>query len=369
MPVQPAPAIPAPGQQFQRVRGVRFIEPVLPRRAEGLVREVYGQVRRDFGLLRAPVIGRSPFLVFSPAPRLLAAVWSALYETMLVGQVPRADKELIATAISDLNTCPFCVDAHSALARSAGADALPHPIFEASLDAISDSRHRALARWALATRSPASPLLADPPFVADEAPEIIGTAIAFHFINRMVSVFLGDEPILPAGRTRGLAERLVGVYTGRALRHPRKPGRTLGLLGRTAAPLVTDFQWAARRAHIAAAVAQMDDTIARAADSVLPRQVRKLVSTTIEDWDGSSPGLSRAWTESHLEQLDEQYHPLARLCLLVALAPYQVDEQDITAFRSLRPDDEQLVIACSWSAFVTAKRIGRWLVPNTETKT
>jgi AhpD family alkylhydroperoxidase len=339
---------------------------VPPRRARGLVREVYRQVRREFALLRDPMSGRSPYLVFSPVPELLAAVWSAQYETILVGLVPRADKELIAAAVSAVNRCPFCVDAHSALVWSAGADALPHPLSEASVNAITDPQRRVLARWALATRSPESPLLADPPFEDDEAPEIIGTAIAFHFINRMVSVFLGEEPILPGGRARRLAERLVGLYAGRAVRRPRKPGRTLELLG--GATVGPDLRWAGQQSNIAAALAQLDDTIASAADAVLPLRVRSLVATAIEGWDGADPGPTRAWTERLIAHLDEQYRPLARLCLLVAIAAYQIDEEDITAFRSLRPSDRELVIACSWSANMAAKRIGRWLVPSAESK-
>jgi len=342
--------------------GIRFIEPVPPRRAEGLVRQVYRQVRREFALLWDPMSGRSPYLVFSPVPELLAAVWSAQYETMLVGRVPRADKELIAAAISALNACPFCVDAHSALARSAGADPLPHPLSEASLNAITDPRRRVLARWALATRSPKSPLLADPPFEDDEAAEIIGTAVAFHFINRIVSVFLGDEAILPGGRAHRLAERLVGLYARPALRRQRQPGCALELLGGLTPTLVPDLRWAAQRPHIAAAMAQLDDTTARAVDAVLPQEVRALIASTLEGWDGSDPGLSRAWTHGLVAELDERHRPLAQLCLLVALAPYQVDEEDVTAFRALRSSDRELVIACSWAAYAASKRIGRWLV-------
>jgi hypothetical protein len=41
---------------------MRFIEAVRPRAADGLVADVYGEVRRDFALLRDPA-GNSPFMV------------------------------------------------------------------------------------------------------------------------------------------------------------------------------------------------------------------------------------------------------------------------------------------------------------------
>src|SRR5262245_45184609 len=75
------------------VLAMRFIEPVKPSDANGLVAEIYGDVRRDFALLRDPR-GNSPFLAHSPHPELLAAFWSMFYETVLVERnVRRADKE------------------------------------------------------------------------------------------------------------------------------------------------------------------------------------------------------------------------------------------------------------------------------------
>src|SRR5438034_1128891 len=60
---------------------MRFIEPVAPRQADGLVAEIYGEIRRDFALLRDPS-GNSPFMAHLPHRELLAALWSGLYETM-----------------------------------------------------------------------------------------------------------------------------------------------------------------------------------------------------------------------------------------------------------------------------------------------
>ena len=94
---------------------MRFIEAVGPREADGLVARVYGEVKRDFALLRDPD-GNSPFLAHSPHPELLAGMWSVLYETVLVeGAVRRADKEAVAAAVSRSNDCPFCVEAHALL--------------------------------------------------------------------------------------------------------------------------------------------------------------------------------------------------------------------------------------------------------------
>jgi hypothetical protein len=56
---------------------MRFIEPVTPRQADGLVAEVYGEIKRDFALLQ-DLAGNSPFIAHSPHPELLSAMWSVL---------------------------------------------------------------------------------------------------------------------------------------------------------------------------------------------------------------------------------------------------------------------------------------------------
>ena len=45
---------------------------------------------------------------------LTAGIWAMLYETVLIeGRVKRSLKEAIATSVSEINKCNYCVDAHS----------------------------------------------------------------------------------------------------------------------------------------------------------------------------------------------------------------------------------------------------------------
>ena len=93
---------------------MRFINAVGPREADGLVGQVYGEIKRDFALLRDPD-GNSPFLAHSPHPELLAGMWSVLYETILVdGTVRRADKEAIGATVSPRPSAAPAADAESA---------------------------------------------------------------------------------------------------------------------------------------------------------------------------------------------------------------------------------------------------------------
>ena len=91
---------------------IRYVSPVMPGTADGLAASVYAQAESDFGMV-AP-----PLALHSPAPPLLAAAWVMLRETLLVtGQADRAEKEVVAAAVSVANACPYCVAVHSAAAH------------------------------------------------------------------------------------------------------------------------------------------------------------------------------------------------------------------------------------------------------------
>jgi AhpD family alkylhydroperoxidase len=66
-----------------------------------------------------------PFVVHSSSPQLLAGYWAASRETTLAGIVPRAQKESVSPAVSKVNQCPYCVDAHTMMLMAAGNVRLP----------------------------------------------------------------------------------------------------------------------------------------------------------------------------------------------------------------------------------------------------
>ncbi|MCP4164746.1 MAG: hypothetical protein GY759_02495 [Chloroflexi bacterium] len=53
--------------------------------------------------------------------------------------------------------------------------------------------------------------------------------------------------------------------------------------------------------------------------------------------------------------------PAARLALLTALAPHQIDEMIVDAFRAQQPGDDMLIAATAWASFTAARRVGSWL--------
>lgn len=310
------------------LRHVRHITPVSPRHADGVTAEVYRQVERDFGMLAPPIA------LHSPAPAVLAAAWAMLRESLVVTTtVPRAAKEAVATAVSMANACPYCVEVHSATLTGLSAG-------EVSEDVIA---------WARAGGA------VPPPFPTEHVPQLIAVAAAFHYLNRVVHVFLGDSPLPPGlpAAARGPAARFVGrVMRAPALRGGA-PGESAPLLAD--APLPADLAWAASEPHIARAFA---GAAAVAEKTAVAPAVRDLLAAELSTWDVHSPGVSRSWADPAVRSLPERHQPAGRLALLVAKAPYQVTDDDVTAYRDGHPTDEALVELVAWAALSAARHAG-----------
>jgi AhpD family alkylhydroperoxidase len=325
-----------------------------------LLAQTYHQIKRDFGALV------EPFTLHASAPRLLAGIWMATRETELVGIVRREIKEAVAATVSRLNQCPYCVDTHTMMLHAVSAHGIAAAISQENDGEIQDPAIRQIVAWAEATRSPDNPLLQRPPFSEAEAPEIIGTAVAFHYTNRMVDIFLDETP-LPSNRgwLKGTLKRMAGWYFSRAARRRKKPGTSLALLPE--ADLPADMGWAASSPTVAGAFARWAAVVEIAGQEALPANVRALARAHIAAWNGETPTLSRGWVEKALAGLDDAEKPAARLALLTALAPYQIDENTIAAFRAQQPGDDKLIAATAWASFTAARRVGTWLSPQTPT--
>src|SRR5262249_62115548 len=96
---------------------VKYIAPVRPEAATGLVAAVYEQLARDFQLL-------APITLTSPLPALLAARWTVTRETLITGAAPRLEKELVAAAVSKANAGPYSTAGHAPKPHGGGRDAV-----------------------------------------------------------------------------------------------------------------------------------------------------------------------------------------------------------------------------------------------------
>lgn len=335
---------------------IKYVHPVNVRSAEGLVAMVYSQIKRDFGKVV------EPFQLHSPLPRLLAGTWMTCRETELVGYVPREIKETVAATVSTLNNCPYCADAHTIMLEAIGEHAMAGAISRSRYSQISATRVRSIIQWALTTNTPKLDAKSLLPFSPQEAPEIIGTAVFYHYINRMATILLGKTP-LPSNIPwlKNPLKRIASMMFSPAVHRPKTPGESLKFLPR--ANLPEDLQWTKSNPVIAQAFARFADAINVVGEQALPLQVRERVAGFIDKWKGETFGLGRSWVEDETKDFDEASKTAAQLTLLTAIIPSQVDESTVVKFRRYFPSDDALLGALAWGSFLAARRIGTWIQP------
>jgi AhpD family alkylhydroperoxidase len=333
-------------REFAFRRQVRHVDAASPdRRPDNVVQ----QIRTDFGMV-AP-----PFALHLPAPDLLSAFWMVFRESMYAGGVGRDVKEAVAVAVSAANACRYCVDVHTTmLAALGGGD----PAI------ATDPALRGAVAWARASRQPEAQILRHRPFPDEHCPELVGTVVAFHYINRMMNIFGPDSPFPGRSpRAKQIARRIALPTLRKLLSRNVTPGASVRLL--PGAEIPQDLAWAAGNPGIADAFARAAAAFDAAGREALPDSVRQLVECRLAAWHGEDPGISRAWVEAAVEPLQTIDRPLARVALLAAFASHQVDDQLLESARTGQgpAGDRILLAAAGWASFATARRIGTWLHP------
>jgi AhpD family alkylhydroperoxidase len=342
---------------------IGYLEDVRPAAATGQVAEIYGQIQRDFGSVP------DPFRLHCASPRLLGGVWGICRETLVAGRAPRHLTELVATVVSQRNACPYCVDAHTTMLRADGHAEIARQLLH-GVSAVDgrdsndddDDAWEGLAVWAAATATAGDTALADPPFQEALTPELVGTAVAFHYINRMVTVLAPESPFPGPRALRPLTSRVAPRLFRRAVERSKQAGEALRFS--EPAELPGDMSWAQGSPSIAAAFAGFMSAVKDEAHDALSPDARGVVEAHIGAWNGADQGLGRAWVEDPAGELPESDDSAAvRLALLTALAPHQVDRQILSAYRQRHPSDRQVLALLSWSSAQAARRIGTWSAP------
>lgn len=340
--------------QWLSERTIRYVSPVPG--ADALTRRVLDQARRDF------FVG-GPITVHASSPRLMAGMWIAGRETILVDDaLDRAAKEVIAAGVSQANRCPYCVDMHVSMAHGARWHAAADLILAGAKTNGANDGARQLAEWALSSRDPGAEAVRRPPFPTRAIPEAVGTAFFFHYINRVVNVFFSDRPLpLPQvlERVRPRLARVFGIALRESVSRPADPGRGLPLLPRAALP--RDLAWSKPNARVADALARWDGAMGTVAGEYAPPHTRERLTRAVASWYGEDPPPGTGWLHEALDGLDDSARPWAELALMAAVASYRVPPDLVARVRRTHGNDEAVVAAVAWGGHTAAKRIAGWL--------
>lgn len=331
------------------------ISSIKPSQARGEVKEVYKQLKKEMGDVVEPIS------MHALIPELLKSNWRVLREALVVeDKVKRKYKEAVASAISSLNDCPYCVDAHTIMMIGLNDKQTAKAIDKQDLNLVQDPRAKELLEWAYNSKYFHSENIVNPPFSKAEAPEIIGTAVFFHYLNRMVTVFLG-ETILPLNISflKGIMKKMAAMMFSKVLNEEKQPGKV------TENPDMSQFgnpfYWSKNTPRIENALSSFYVVAHQIGEKYIPEQVFNFMIEEIAEWEGSEY-VKSSDLEMKLSQVDEENSSLAKMLYLVSFAPYRITEKQINELRKeYSLSDEAILGMFSWASFMTASKIGKEL--------
>jgi len=323
---------------------VKYLTTYGIRDAHGIIKEINQQIDDD--LMIVP-----PNSLSSPSERVHPLRWASIREFLVVEtHVPRATKETVAATISELNTCPYCEDAHEAGLIALG-------------DKAKNEKTAAITEWSQNTRNPHAQIIQNPPFSAIEAPEIIGTALLFHSTNRLVSIFLA-ESMLPGIVRNKFIKKIALNFVAKIVKKDfvgKKvaAGRSLQFIGQHEIP--QHLHWAKSVPAYTRIFTARESVLAEIEKSVIPPTSARILKEAISAWQGENMPLGRSWLADLTKDISENEKPIAAIMLLAAFAPYTVTENDIRAFQKTNPSDKDLLETCFWSIEMLTNKIATWI--------
>jgi AhpD family alkylhydroperoxidase len=333
------------------VKTMRYVDVVPSRQAEGLTKQVYDMIREDF-FKNGSLTSRSK------VPELMAAIWTAGREAMLVeDKVDRTTKDAISAVLSQANDCPYCEDMLVSLVHAGGEHEAARDIFAQNDLQASDAKLKERLEWVRAIATPGIDQIPPMPFTTEQLPEVLGTLMAMSDINRFSHVVMEDSPVnAPLGlrAIKAAALRIFGSELEVTRRVALEPGRALFLL--PPAPLPEDMQWAKPNPRVADALSRWAATVERETAEVISPDVKRVVRASLQNWHGEQMPISRAWVNAEVDGLDGIDSAIARMAIVLAKAPYQVDEKMVEAVLQNELDEKRFIRILAWASFVGARR-------------
>lgn len=316
-----------------------------------MIKEVYSQLKEEMGDVVEPISMHALF------PELLVGIWSVLREVVLVeDQVLRRDKEAVGAAVSASNECPYCVDAHTIMIIGLKDQTTAKAIVKQDLSLITNSDLRDIVGWAFDSRNFKAHNIKNPVFDRKKAPEIIGTAVFFHYLNRMVTIFLGPT-ILPMNISflKGAMKQMAAMMFSKVLQTEKKAKenqkKTKGVNDEI-------LYWTRSNERIQLVYGYLKTVVDDIGQKYVPIEVRSFLQTHIDKWNGhdlhSTKGLDQL-----VSDVSPKNQPLAKMLYLTAFSPHRIQSYHFDEFNLYyKGRDEAVLASLSWASFYAAARIG-----------
>lgn len=339
---------------FERlsVKTMRYVHAVPRHKAEGLVKQIYDMIAEDFFI-------NGSLTSHSKVPELMAGVWMGGRETILVSDMlDQTTKEAMTATLSAINDCPYCGDMLVSLVHSGGDHQAAKQIFAVKEEDINDDALRHKLLWVKAVTTPGFVGEVSEVFTKEELPEAIGSIMAMSHINRFSHVVMDGSPVnAPLGlqRIKQAALRLFGNELISTKLRVVEPGRALDLLPK--AELPEDMAWAKSNPRIADALSRWARAIEKHSEGIITNEVRACVKFNLAKWQGERMPISRIWVEKEVAMLSGIDHSIAKLTLLLAKAPYQLDDALVQTVFDEYGDEETFIKILAWAAFTSARHV------------
>lgn len=276
---------------------------------------------------------------------------------LVADRVDRTTKDAISAVLSQENDCPYCEDMLVSLVHAGGEHEAAQDIFEQNGGNSTNETLRRQLEWIRSLVTQDADDLPQTPFIDEQLPEVLGTLMAMSDINRFSHVVMADSPVsIPFGivAIKALVLRIFGGQLVATRAVPLAPGRALHLL--PSAELPSDLAWAKSNPRVADALSRWSATVEREAAKAVSEDVKSVVTASLTAWQGERMPLSRSWVDAETGKLSGADRDIARLAIVLAKAPYQVDEKMAEAVLRHAVTEAQFVRILAWASFTGARR-------------
>ncbi|MBZ2169036.1 carboxymuconolactone decarboxylase family protein [Marinobacter sp. F4216] len=333
------------------IQTMRYVHAVPYDKATGALKEMYEQVNRDF-FINGSLTARSK------VTNLFAAAWVIGREAILVtDELDRTTKEAIAAVLSSINDCPYCGEMLISLVHAGKRSDDAMKIFDQDEETIEDPQLKARLAWVKAVVR-ADDMVPPLPFSTQQLPEVIASIMAMSDINRFSHVVMAGSPVKVPFGAKALRKAALKVFGNELKPNHHKPlskGTSLHFL--PAATMPPDLNWANGNPRVAQAVARWAAMSEEEATALISPEVKQRVHANLRAWDGKPMPMGRHWAEREIEGLAGKDKRIARFALLLAKAPWTIDDNMVTDILAIAGNEKNFIRILAWSSCASARHL------------